>query len=280
MIFLAFNGNYFKDFEKIRNELSYKNPYLEFLDFEQKYKDSDLLLSNNSYILVYDNNLRKIITTQFYIMPLNDLFAQYKMKINNRLKTTLEKQNDSIEIKNPFLKKIQVKQLSETLFQSKFTLFEHELLSANTLKLYREKFNLRFYHDLKLTDSLQKHARFNGNKQLFKQFHNLLSNYAEMYTKEENIVKVINLLENDKFEKIYVNDGKILLLVKLKANNSNVRAIKNSEKEIIKRYKRAIKHFEMSTFCSRYFYLLPNSIDYHTNESLKKRLIKEGFILK
>lgn len=238
------------DLEYVLDKMDFYTPKKEFLNFEKKYKDSDLYLSDIHFVTYHKKKGDKfIITSQFCTLYMLEKLSEHDKKMNNNTKTKINKllyENDNSEAE---IEEFKVNSFDKADIIFKIKLNKNDLFTRKTLDSLRESFNKKFYYDLKLTDSLMKKATFKENRELFKLFHRNLSLYDSIYTSEKSIKKFIK----NPLEKIDIDDESTLVIYDINSNKENLLLLKD-RKELKMKYNNILKNFKKYSFFQKYFY--------------------------
>ncbi|WP_417354423.1 hypothetical protein [Flavobacterium sp.] len=160
------------DVEKLALKANLDSPVLEYLKFRLDYEDSDILSQAQYYTVIFQLKNNTCLTVR------NTQFSTYELAIDLR-------EIHLIDLKN------KLKLVNDSLDKDSNIDYKRTIVPVSTMDSIREVFNDKFYHDLKITNSLSKITNFSSNRELYKIKNEFLRYYDSIYTSRAYVDKVI-----------------------------------------------------------------------------------------
>ncbi|WP_433811571.1 hypothetical protein [Flavobacterium johnsoniae] len=236
----------------VQDKIEYPTPLAEFREFESKYKDSDLLMSDRFFLIYYKRTeTEKRVYPQFCSLPLLDKIVENENKILKEAQLKTKRLFNDNDTTGAVLKEVKFKTFTSDQFKIRIKLDKNELFHKSTLDSFRHSYNKIYYADLKLTDSFMKHAKFKENRKLFKLYNQNLKLFDSIYTSEKFVHRMI--YETKYYGKVDVNDGGIILLYEYSASTKN-NFIRLQKKRLLSQNDKILNNFENYIFIKKYLY--------------------------
>lgn len=176
----------FQSSENNNSKFSSLTPNFEYIDFESKYQQSDIILIDTLFLGIFeqsDSNKISITRTQFVT---SDIYLSIIRKTLNELNGTL-KSIDSlsriIDIKNT----VDIDSLS---YGQKFN--DNEIVSIHFLDSLRNITNIKFNSDIDLLKEYSEKSTYKRNITYFNSLVDYLHKYNATYTSTELMNELLN----------------------------------------------------------------------------------------
>lgn len=215
--------------EKLQERFTIFTPNSEFLQFNENYQNSEMMIDEEFYIVHYEfvNSRLEYKNTQFAVRSI----------INNVRLVQLYKEK-------AFIKKIDyIKNNLGYSINSNWEKPDKSIFQLKKIDSIRNDFTKVFYNDKKKADSLKDIVAFSSNKTIFKLRSSLLKTYDSIYTDVEAIQSYIN---KEPYYSIKLSDKDFAVIYPL-----DMPSIKHKQKEILVWTKNFQDKLEVSTYMVR-----------------------------
>lgn len=208
------------DLYKISDKVSIPSPSFEYINFKDKYFDSDKISYDDYYVII-------LSTKGDSIRVRNTQFATTKL-VSLIFKASMTDSKKKIKLMDS-LKKSEI--TYDELAKHKFS---PSIIPLKKIDSMRVNFNKFYYQDIKTTDSLIKISKFESNKHLFKLYNYKLRHLDSLYKDAKFISKMLTLkqttiVKSDSNNVIFLYDLKDDRLIEIN------KEIEKIEKEFEKR---------------------------------------------
>ena len=166
---------------KFGDDIMLLTPAREYLENESKLTNQFLFIDDTSYILIGKESKPNVITYDSAVFADLRLCQLLNIKVrNNLIKQIIY--NDSI-----------ICTLDKTRISKKDSLqklYEKREINLKVLDSFRTPLLNNFHHDIILTDSLSKHAKFESNRDYYSKLNIYLNDYCRSYFNSDEMHEI------------------------------------------------------------------------------------------